>query len=91
MLIAGGASNNDALASAELYDPVSGTFAPTSSMTTARAYHTATLLPSGQVLITGGTSGGVAVASAELYDPVSGAFSPTGSMAVARSGCTSSA
>ena len=54
-------------------------------MTTARAYHTATLLSDGRVLVAGGFPGGNAVlASAELYDPSSGTFSPAGSMTTAR-------
>ena len=57
------------LASAELYDPASGTWTTTGSLTTAREYHTATLLPNGQVLVAGGyTSSGV-TNSAELYGP----------------------
>jgi hypothetical protein len=62
------------LSSAELYDPATGTFAPTGSMGTAREDHTATLLGNGKVLITGGlgerpdgTDG--ALSSAELYNP----------------------
>jgi hypothetical protein len=92
VLIAGGDSAAwvDAgpyLATAELYDPRTGTFSPTGSMAEGRAYHDATLLRDGRVLMTGGvTYGGgdarglTSLASAELYDPKTGRFSPTGSM-----------
>ena len=86
VLIAGGSSSL-ALASAEVYDPGTGTFAATGSMTVARESHTATLLADGTVLIAGGVSGGVytdALASAELYDPSAGAFAATGSMTAGR-------
>ena len=46
------------VASAEMYDPVSGKFGPAGSMASTRAYHTATLLPSGQILLAGGENDG---------------------------------
>src|SRR5262245_27101566 len=47
VLITGG--SNDRPASAELYDPMSGTFTQTGDMITPRFGHTATLLPDGRV------------------------------------------
>ena len=55
VLIAGGLSADFRVsASAELYDPASGSFSATGSMTQACAYATATLLSDGRVLIVGG-------------------------------------
>ena len=62
VLFAGGyncaAAGQDGMwASAELYDPTTGTFSPTGSMAAPRSQHTATLLADGRVLIAGGLSG----------------------------------
>jgi hypothetical protein len=66
-----------------------GAFTPTGAMTTARSWHTATLLNNGQVLIAGGvTNSFSATASAELYDPTRGTFSPTGNMTAPRAAHT---
>jgi N-acetylneuraminic acid mutarotase len=89
VLLAGGAGAGST--SAELYNPATGTWAATGSMTTVRSYavFTATLLQNGEVLFTGGENASLgAMASAELYNPVTGTFSPTGSMTTARQGAT---
>jgi len=86
VLVVGGEQAHTPLASAELYDPATGTWSATGSLNTARDSHTATLLPSGKVLVAGGreTDPGPSLASAELYDPATGTWSPTGSLNTAR-------
>ena len=71
---------------AELFDPATGTFAPTGSMSVAHSV--ATLLKNGEVLMTGGGGSDGITATAELYDPAKGTFAPTGSMSTVRAGHT---
>ncbi len=64
------------------------------SLHTARADHTATLLPNGKVLVAGGSNNGAYLTSAELFDPAlgiarSGAWIATDSLNTARSDLTS--
>jgi hypothetical protein len=82
VLVAGGATDTEiATATAELYDPATGTFSATGSMHDARVGFSAILLRNGKVLVEGGASNTVAaLASAELYDPATGTWSVTGSM-----------
>ena len=97
VLVLGGAVDNSyhTTATAELYDPNTGAFAATGSMTTPRGWGGATfpaptVLSSGQVLVTGGEAVALddptddVVSSAELYDPGAGTFTATGSMTMAR-------
>ena len=75
-------------ASAEIFDPATGSFFATGAMQTARSGHVAVLLPNNnQVLIAGGMSAGAAVASAELYADWRDGFSATPNpMSAARAG-----
>jgi N-acetylneuraminic acid mutarotase len=88
VLVSGGYDINfTQLASAELYDRASNSWAVTGSLPSARYLHSATSLPDGRALVAGGygqsdpqgTSTSVVV-----YDPVLGSFSTAASFAVGR-------
>jgi hypothetical protein len=72
------------LATAELYNPLSGTFSPTGDMSLGRFHHTATFLDGGEVLIAGGQTMIGTCDTAELYDPRTGKFRLTGRLNAAR-------
>jgi Kelch motif len=90
VLVAGGDAGGStymALSSAELYNPATGTWALTGSMSTAREEQAATLLANGEVLAAGGLGAGATpVSSAELYNPATGKWARTGAMSAARQG-----
>ena len=62
VLVVGGFGPGTRLATAELYDPHTGTFVLAADMVDPRVLHTATLLKDGRVLITGGIDHVAAVA-----------------------------
>lgn len=82
VLVTGGIDVNlNPLASSEFYNPATGTWSVTGSMTETRsAGFTATLLPNGEVLVAGGSGNGGCLDAAELYNPSTGRWTSTGSM-----------
>jgi N-acetylneuraminic acid mutarotase len=74
VLVAGGKDTSTqhagALASAELFNPTSGTWLPTGTMPAGVTQASATVLPSGRVLVAGGEgANGAPVAGAQVYQP----------------------
>lgn len=76
----------EATDTSEVFDPATGAFALAAAMTTPRSGHSATQLPSGDVLLVGGyaAEGQPPLATAELYEATTGRFVATGAMAVGR-------
>lgn len=100
VLVAGGCTGGSPCAAttptAELYDPVTGTWSATGSLPVGVFGHTATLLYS-KVLVVGGCQSeghcgpwgartGSAEAGASLFDPSTGTFTPAGAMSTGRVG-----
>jgi hypothetical protein len=84
---AGGYPNSQIEASAETYDPATGRFTMTGSMSVPRHKLAAALLSDGKVLVVGGSDHRDwrgQYASAELYDPATGRFSNDGEMSFRR-------
>ena len=79
VLIVGGSSGGSRLATAEVYDPESGTWSTTGSMASPRVNHTATLLNGGKVLVAGGY-GDNPLETVEVFDPATGTWSAAASM-----------
>jgi hypothetical protein len=83
-----------ALATAEIFDPSTGTWSPTGPMTYARSGARAVTMADGRVLIFGSVTPGSGIAvdpaawvTAEVFDPATGRFTPTGPLpAIDRAG-----
>lgn len=92
VLVVGGVTNTGfvfgTLGSAELYDQTSELWTKAASLTTARSYHTATLLRTGKLLVAGGYGDTDFLTSCELYDPESDTWAPTGDLITARTNHT---
>lgn len=93
VLVAGGMDDFGRTNEAALYDPVTGSFTTSASMSFARDAHAAVRLVDGRVLVVGGDgwacSGNFcqfsgSVAAAELYDPVNQTFTRAGNTNIAR-------
>ena len=80
-MIVGGYNNAGALATAETYDPATGTFSATGSLPEPRGDHALAVLDDGRVLVVGGLGDVDYLPVAQLWDPATGAFSATGSLA----------
>lgn len=77
VLIAGGYDGFNPLNLPKLFDPTTNSWSNAGSMSSVRAYHTATLLQNGKVLVVGGEigAGGPATASVDSYDPATNSWS----------------
>ncbi len=73
-------------ATAELYDPATGTWSSTGSLAAARYDHRAELLPDGRVIVAGGTGTGAALTSTEIYNPATGTWSSGPVLSTGRTG-----
>jgi hypothetical protein len=91
--LSGGFSGNltpaDILASAELFDPASGSWTSTGTLADPRFNFTATVLLDGKVIaVAGDHLGSGPVISSELYDPGTGSWAPASPMIEARAAHT---
>lgn len=88
VLVSGGTTNATPtpIASTEIFS-AAGTAAATAGpvMSTSRVYHSAVVLPNGNVLICGGlNTATAATATCDLFNPTTSAIAATGAMATAR-------
>ena len=92
VLVAGGqAADGQILASAELFNPLTGEWSTTASMPHRRRDAMAVVLRNGDVLMMGGTGvggDGAHLRAAELFNPSTSTWTATGSMSTPRDGAS---
>ncbi len=72
-------------ATAELYDPATGQWSATGSLSAPRFNHIAVRLANGKVLVAGGNRDfSTFLTTAEIYDPDTGTWNATGNLSIAR-------
>lgn len=87
VLLAGGWSTYSpitSLTSAEIYDPVTSSFASTANMRIPHWNHSSISLPDGKVLIMGGSEHQFSTSLIETFDPASRVFAVAGNLRKAR-------
>jgi hypothetical protein len=68
-IVVGGEVSGSAVSSAEIFDPVAGTWSSTASAPTRRARGCILTLPDARVLVVGGNDGSAPSSAAEIFDP----------------------
>jgi len=87
VLVVGGNDGRKYLASTELYDLKTQTFAPGPTMGSKRWGCAAVVLEDGQVLVVGGNNGTSPLSSTEVLNPATVTWSPGPNMDAGRCGC----
>jgi hypothetical protein len=86
-VVSGLVYDHHSLATAELYNPVAGTWRPAGAMPLGRARHQAVLLGNGKVLVVGGCDEASQLAgfsAATMYDPLTDVWSSASALAEGR-------
>jgi hypothetical protein len=81
----GGAAGIYPQLTAEIYDPIAGTFTATGGLSNGRFLHAADVLPNGEVMVAGGQASFInSTNSIEVYDPNAGIWHLAGGQVIGR-------